>query len=256
MLALLEKIIWIAGIGMEVLLVGIISRRGVARRVPMFLAYFYWLVLSDIACLMVTLNYSYSRYLIFFDVQLMCDGLLLFLVLFDLARSVLRPLPMASSRGILILLLLVMVSGGSIIWRVSDSWSLFARFTPWHVGMRLELTFALLRVLFLLLLAALIQFLSSHFIPVVWGERELQIATGIGGYALVSLATSLLHTYQLPPATFRAISDVVSIGFFLCLIYWLVCFLRPERNPAEQSGQIERSPVESVASTLWRRAFR
>ncbi len=256
MLALLEKMLWIAGIGMEVLLVGIISRRGVTRRVPMFLVYFYWLVLSDIACLMVTLYCSYNQYLVFYDVQLMCDGLLLFLVLFDLARSVLCPLPTASSRGVLFLLLLIMVSAGSIIWRVSDAWSLFAGFNPWHVGMRLELTFALLRVLFLLLLAGLIQFLSSHFIPVGWGERELQIATGIGGYALASLAGSILHTYQLPPSTFRVIGDGVSVSFFLCLIYWLVCFLRPERALAEHGAEIDQPQFESVASTLWRRAFR
>lgn len=230
-MSLLYKILCAGGISTEILLILVVSLRRIARNVPTFLVYTYWTICSDLSSLLVYYHFP-RHYFLCYEIQITCDGLLLLVVLFDLARSVLRPLPPAGARGILFLLLLVMLSVGSIIWRISDMWSLYAWLKEWHIAMRLELTLALLRILFLLLIGGLIQFLTKHFIPVGWGERELQIATGIGFYALVSLAGSVVHTYQLSPAASARASDVVSLGYWSCLAYWVICFCRPERRPA------------------------
>lgn len=239
-MSLLNKILCVAGISTEILLILVVSWRRIARNLPCFLVYTYWTICSDLSSLVV--YYYFPRhYFLCYQIQITCDGLILLAVLFDLARSVLRPLPPIGSRGILFLLLLVMVGMGSILWRISDAWALYAWLQEWHIAMRLELTLAFLRILFLLLIGGLIQFLTRHFIPVGWGDRELQIATGIGLYALVSLAGSVLHTYRFSAEKNILIADFVSLGYWICLAYWVVSFLRPERIPASQPAPLAAS---------------
>ena len=249
-MSLFDTVLWVAGIGTEILLIGALSMRGIIRRVPTFLMYTYWIVINDLLGVVIYHQFPGSYYL-YYKIQITCDGLFLCLVLLDLTRSVLRPLPVVSARGILFLLLLLTVSVGSMLWRMSDTWTIQAWSGWWHTTLRLGMTFSLVRILFLLLMAGLIQFLTDHFIPVGWGDRELQIATGIGAYALVSVAASFAHTYFLSPTAYRVIEQGVSASYYLCLVYWLVCFLRPEYTSAEQTDQVDEVQRESRSATLW-----
>ena len=240
--------VWVLGVAAEILLLGILALRGITGKVPTFTAYVYWLALSDVG-MFVVFKYLPGRYLQVYQIEVLCDGVILFVVLFDLARSVLRPLPSIASRTILLVLLPIMADSGTVLWRIADFWSI----SEWHTAMRLELTLSLLRILFLVLLGGLIQFLNNRFIPIGWGERELQIATGIGAYALFSLAGSILHTYHWSERITFVIGEGVSISFLFVLIYWIVVFLRPERTPAAQLA--EPNPAEqdfSSPSTLWK----
>ena len=64
-----------------------------------------------------------------------------------------------------------------------------------HRLLHLQQSFSILRILFFLLLAGCSQLLSLD-----WRDRELQIATGLGIYSMVSVAVSVLHARpQLRP---------------------------------------------------------
>lgn len=232
----------------EVLLLGILLRRGSARQAPAFVGYVYWLIFSDIAMYAAMGLNVYAKA---FPIEAWCDGMVLFVVLFDLARSVLRPLPKMASRTILFLLLLIMAGAGSILWRLSDSWSKDGWSGAWHSVIRMQMTLALLRILFLILLGGLIQLLVNHFVRIGWGEHELQIATGIGIYALASLAGTMLLTYHWSATVTVTITEGISLIFFVVLIYWVVAFSRRAADVAGLSSHGEPSSG-SFPSTLWK----
>ncbi|MFP5235181.1 MAG: hypothetical protein ACLGSD_04710 [Acidobacteriota bacterium] len=238
----------ILGTTAEIFLLGILLRRGAARQVPAFIGYVYWLILSDIAMYAALGLNVYARV---FPVEVWCDGMVLFVVLFDLARSVLRPLPRIASRSILLLLVGIVVGMAPIFWRISDSWLKDEWPGVWHSVIRMQMTLALLRILFLVLLGGLIQFLVNHFVRVGMGERELQIATGVGIYALASLAGSLLLTHPWSASVTVGIEEGESSIFFGVLIYWIVAFstrafdaagISPRPNPLSDGDP----------STLWK----
>lgn len=238
----------ILGTAAEVLLLGILLKRGAARRVPTFIVYVYWLILSDIAMYAALRLNVYTHA---YRVEIVCDGAILFVVLFDLARSVLRPLPTIASRSILFLLFVIVAGAAPILWRVSDPGTAKGWAPAWHSLMQMQMTLALLRILFLVLLGGLIQFLVNHFVRVGWCERELQIATGIGIYALASLAAGVLQTYHWSTTVTIGIAEGVSTIFFVVLIYWVVVFSRQTGEGAELTA-VPEAPTEGPgARTLW-----
>lgn len=240
----------ILGTTAEVVLLGIISRRGVARGVPAFIAYLYWLILSDLSMYAALALNCYTKA---FRIEMLCDGLVLFGVLFGLAHSVLRPLPKFGSRCILGFIFVIVAGAAPIIWWLSESWSNDGWSETWHSLMRMQTNLALLRILFLVLLGVVIQFLANHSLPIGWGERELPIATGIGLYALASLAGSLLQTYHWTAKIILEISEGVSSTFFLVLIYWIIAFLRPAIEPSGLNLEPDLPPGgTSAPSGLWK----
>jgi len=198
---------------------------------------------------------GWKGYLNYYSVESVIDELLLIAILFDLGRSGVRQLTVVLSRGVLGLFGMVTAGAGVILWRLSDSWTLLSDYAGWHLLLRLQLTGALLRILLLLLIGGLVEFLSRHYVRIAWGERELQIATGMGIYALASVAESLATTYQrfMAPSAFVAIAAGVSIVYELCMIYWIVSFLRPDPGKAEQPA--EDTQPDSGPSTLWEKGI-
>jgi hypothetical protein len=232
----------------EVLLLGMLLSRGGARQVPAFVGYVYWLILSDIAMYVAL---GLNVYDSVFPVEVWCDGMVLFVVLFELARSVLRPLPKVASRSLLLLLVGIVVGMAPVFWRISDSWSQDGWSEAWHSIMRMQMTLSLLRILFLVLLGGLIQLLVNHFARVGWGERELQIASGVGIYALASLAATLLQTHHWSAAVTVGIQEGVSSTFLVVLIYWIVAFSRRSVEVAGMSPLADPSGGSDL-STLWK----
>lgn len=253
-MAELQKILWIIGIVFDVLLLGILSRRDIDRNVPTFLFYCYWTVFCDLGA-SVYYYCHWKGYLIFYGAQSTIEEIFLISVLIDLARSAVRPLPPPISRGVLGGICFLAIGVGGIFWRLSDSWALLAMNERYHLILRAELTGSLLRVFLLMLIGGLIEFLGRHHVSIGWGERELQIATGMGVYALASVAQSLATTYQRFLATdmYLAISFAVGVVYELCMIYWIVCFLRPQRGIPGEAPQREQETAGSHASTLWQK---
>lgn len=251
----LQKILWIGAMAFELVLLGIVTLRGAARNVPTFLVYLYWAFLGDIAVGLCYYHVAMNTYVTIVGIQSASETILLVAVLLDLARCLVRPLPVMVSRGVLWLFGLVTIGAGAIIWWASNSWALLSYDARFHWLLREQLTSSLLRVLLLLLIGILAQFLSKYSLPVGWGERELQIATGMGIYALASLAESLATTYQssLRPAAFVRIYVSINLIYIMCLIYWIVCFSRSAGEIANHPVEDARAGSRSGPSTLWQK---
>lgn len=245
----LDILIWYCGMSMEAALIGVVFWRGIARRMPIFCFYLISGLTIDLAMLVIARRspgHFFNSYLI----ESSLDVVLQFLVLLELARSVLRPLPTGISRGVLGLLVLFIAGAGELLWRFADLWARMDYSSEWHLLLRLQITAALLRILFLLILGAILQFLGNHFIPVGWGERELQVATGFGVYSLASLAAGMVYTYRVSPVWYYLMGRAVVVSFLGTLIYWLVCFVRPDRTTTADERMKAESGEESAHSAL------
>lgn len=252
----LDMVIWYTGIAVEVVLIGIVWKRGVGKRLPVFAAYLAWGIITDVAMLVVweRLRGYYPQV---FRIESSLDACLQFLVLFELARLAFRYLPTIVSRGILSLFLVLTVGAGWGVWRITNWWIPRGFSADGHTLWHEQIAASLLRIFFLLALGWLIQFLNRHFIPVGWAERELQVATGFGFYSLGSLATCLGHTNNLPPTVYHLLDNVATLSFLGVLAYWLVSFLRPERpvnEPAHVSGPAGSRP-QAADQTVDRRGL-
>lgn len=255
-MAELQKILWVVGIATEILLLGVTSRRGIGRRCPTFLIYTYWAVFNDLGA--AVYYYSHGKdYLSVYGIQVTFEGPIVIAVLFDLARLAVRPLAKLISRVVVGAIGLIAIGAGALVWRLSNSWILIPTSSRYHFFLREQLTFSLVRVLLLFLIGGLVELLSRHYIPVGWGERELQIATGMGIYALTSVAQSLGTTYKSLVAVniYLGIAIAVAIIYEICVVYWILCFLRPDPIGPDQAAEALEASPDSGPSTLWRKVL-
>jgi uncharacterized membrane protein len=109
--------------------------------------------------------------------------------------------------------------------------------------MRLQQTTSILRILFFLVLAGCSQLLSLG-----WRNRELQVATGLGFYSLVSLAVAMLNTHYAMGSQYTRLHQVVVASGLCSLLYWLFSFAQKEAERREFSPQMQ-SMLLAVAGT-------
>jgi hypothetical protein len=233
-----EIIILVCGMAAEIALILLMLRGRVFRTFPAFFIYLCWSLFSDALFYYVQSHYSAKTFLQISLVQLAVDSVMIFALLVELAWSVLRPirntLPKYSWIGIAGLIAL----GGLILWPVAG---LTAPAGLVSIGMslfRLQQTAAILRAVFFLALAAFSQALS-----IGWRDRELQIASGLGFFSIVSLAVAMIHTHQAAGTQYQQyhwLDRIVSYSYLVALVYWDFAFAakpveRREFTPQMQS---------------------
>jgi hypothetical protein len=204
------------------------------RTFPAFFLYICWCLFSDIFLYFIRVLYPAQTYFKIYLMQLMFDTVMIFAVLVEVAWSILSPirssLPKHSWIGIAALVAL----GGAILWPISGLAA------PDHLssaGMnlfKLQQTPAILRAVLFLALAAFSQVLS-----IGWRDRELQIATGLGFYSIVSLAVTILHTHQAVGAQYGWLDEVASFSYLAALGYWVYSFATRPAERREFSPQMQ-----------------
>ena len=107
--------------------------------------------------------------------------------------------------------------------------------TSQHI-IQLDITNSVLWIVFFLVIAGFSQLLS-----IGWRDRELQIATGLGFYSLVSLSVTLLHMNQGAGNSYQYhYLDVAASGsYVLSMVYWIVSFAQKEPERREFTPQME-----------------
>jgi hypothetical protein len=98
----------------------------------------------------------------------------------------------------------------------------------------LQQTVAIFRILFFLILAA-----SSQVLSIGWRDRELQVATGLGLYSLVSLGVTILQTYSPMGDRYRHLYEVAILGFLGSLLYWVFSFAQKQTQRREFTPQMQ-----------------
>jgi len=217
------------GMAAEIALILLLIRGLVFKTFPAFFIYLCWSLFSDTLFYYVRVHYSLVIFYKVSYIQLAVDSAMIFALLVEVAWSVLRPirnsLPKYSWIGIAVLIAL----GSLILWPISG---LVAPGDLSPAGMsffRMEQTPAVVRAVFFLVLAAFSQVLS-----IGWRDRELQIATGLGFYSIVSLTITVLHTHQAARTQYQQFHWLDVFGAFsylAALAYWVYCFAR---QPAER----------------------
>jgi hypothetical protein len=211
------------GVIAEALVLALLSWRREYRRLPMFFIYIVWAVVSD--CSMPVLHWRFpDAYVGIFLVETSLDSLLQYGVLVELAWSVLRPFHVLPPRRVLPATALGVLAAGVLAWPFSVMPGTARLAWDTVLIVRVQETFAILRVVFFLVLA-----IASHWLAIGWRNRELQIATGLGLYSLGSLAGTLAHQYQsVGTLNYHRVDFAIAASYFGSLLYWVVSFAQKE----------------------------
>jgi hypothetical protein len=229
----LDDILWLVGIVAEVAVVGLLLYRRTWRTLPVFCGYCAWVLISDGGNFAIE-RYFPSTYTTAYLVETIVDSVLEFSVLIELAWSVLRPIRASLPRSALAVVGVLIVGVGAVIWPLGSIHGLAGLSMQLRTLVHMQQTVSILRILFFLLLAGCSQLLS-----IGWRDRELQVATGLGIYSIVSVAMEILHTHQVRTQQYHVLQLVVGVSYLGSLLYWVFAFATKEAERREFSPQMQ-----------------
>ncbi|HVZ84943.1 MAG TPA: hypothetical protein VG893_14810 [Terracidiphilus sp.] len=217
----LDKALWLAPIAVEAAVIALLFYRRIWRILPVFSLYCCFDLTANLAVYIRTAlapsSYGINVYL----VQIGSDTLFQLAVLIELGWSVLRPLwPALSRRSIFIVVLSILLFAAAL-WPFTAS-SFGHQSHGLNFLFHLSKTVALVRLILLLVLVAF-----SHWLSLSWRDRELQVATGFGAYALASVLATLLADH-FASEKLAIVANRFVIGVYLgSLVYWCFSFAQP-----------------------------
>jgi hypothetical protein len=211
-------------------------KRRVYRTFPAFFVYLCWSLFSDSLFYYVRAHYSAAIFFRISKVQLGLDSAMIFAMLVEVAWNVLRPIRKSLPKYSWIWIAGLVALGGIVLWPIAG-FAAPENLTREGMGLfRLQQTPAILRAIFFLALAGFSQVLS-----IGWRDRELQIATGLGFYSIISLAVTVMHVHQVSgTAPYHWLDVLGEISYLAALVYWVYAFAtqtveRREFTPQMQS---------------------
>jgi hypothetical protein len=227
--------IWASCFVAEAVLILVLIRNRVFRTFPAFSLFVCWSFLSDV--LFFTLqSLPAATYLKLYEVQLVIDSAMLFAVMVELAWSVLLPIRASLPKHAWIVIGFFVALVGVLLWPIAGLTLPVNKLAPSGlIFFRLQQTFAVMRVVVFLAMAGLSQMLS-----IGWRNRELQVATGLGFYSIVSLAVSILHTYQFAGTPqYHWLDQAITASYLVALIYWVYSFATKEAERRAFTPQMQ-----------------
>jgi hypothetical protein len=242
--SLLDTAIWTGCITGEVVAFALLLRRRIFRNLPVFCLFLVWTIASDISMLVLSRNFATQdphRYMRIYMAEISLDFCMQFAVLVELAWSVLRPIRAVLPRRTILIISAILVLLGGAVWPIAGKLALPGESHQWHNLMQLQQTFSILRVLFVLVLAGF-----SQLLAIGWRDRELQIATGLGFYSLMSLGAAIVHTHHLSPAVYHNADQIVAVSYLSSLVYWLFSFAQQEA-PRQQFTPVMQNFLLAVS---------
>ncbi len=222
-----ELIILFSGMSAEIVLILLLFKERVFRTFPAFFIYLCWSLFSDAFFYYAKDHFSQAAFFRVSFVQLGVDSVMIFALLVEVAWSVLRPIRNSLPKYSWVWIAALIALGGLILWPIAGLAAPANLAPDWMNFFRLQQTPAILRAVFFLALAAFSQLLS-----IGWRDRELQIATGLGFYSIVSLTVTILHTHQQTGTPQYHWLDVLGgVSYLSALGYWVYSFAT---KPAER----------------------
>lgn len=228
----LDNALWLVGVFAELLVVAMVVYRRMYRLIPVFCLFCVWSLFSD------SVNYPLHRlsendYLRVYLVETSIDSCLQLAVLIELAWSVLRPIRSSLPKATIFVVSGLILAIGAAIWPFSSVHAADLSSMGQQL-MHLLQTISILRVIFFLALAGCSQLLS-----IGWRDRELQVATGLGIYSLVSLGVAMFHTHDANSVVNSQLNLIV-VGSYICsMLYWVISFARKEPERREFTPQMQ-----------------
>lgn len=230
----IDMLVWFACLLAQTAVIALLFYRRVWRTLPIFCAYCLWDMVSNIGTYLIR-QYDAPRYFQAYFAQLIFDSAFMFSVLVELVWSVLRPLRTSLPRSALILVGVLILVAGAAIWPFASLQGLaHATAREGLLLVQLQQTTSILRVLFFLLLAG-----GSQLLSIGWRDRELQVATGLGIYSIVSLTVAVLETHQTTVSQYQNLVRFETASYFCCLAYWVFSFAQKEAARREFTPQMQ-----------------
>ena len=229
---ILDSTLWFAGAAAEAVVVVLLARRRAWRTLPVFCLYSLWTLISDTGDYAVK-SYFPSSYFTTYFVGAIIDSLLQFSVLVELAWSVLRPIRSSLPRKSLLVVAVVILIAAVAVWPFSGIHGLATLSPQLRYLVRGQQTVAILRIIFFLVLAG-----SSQLFSIGWRDRELQVATGLGFYSIVSVSVEVLQSHQ-GIAQYAHLNQAVIAGYICSLLYWIFSFATQEAKRREFTPQMQ-----------------
>jgi hypothetical protein len=229
------NVIWLAFCLTEFLLIVLLFCRRIWRTLPIFCAYCIW-DLTDNLTLEAFARFAPNVEFHAVFAATVLDSVFVFCVLVELAWSVLRPLRASLSRSSLVLVAVLILVAGAAIWPFAALPGLSHATT--REGLfyfQMQQTSAILRILFFLILAG-----GSQLLSIGWRDRELQVATGLGLYSIVTLSVAVVQTHQTTMAHYYDLAIATTVGNLGCLLYWAFSFAQQEAARREFTPQMQR----------------
>jgi hypothetical protein len=230
----LDNTIWLGYILTEAAVVWLLIYRRLWRLLPFFCIYCAWDLLSNtggfVSSWFFPTTYNVNTYL----VQTAIDSVLQFVILVELAWSILRPIRESLPRFTLVGVGILIFAVGAVIWPFASLSGLAQYSVTQQLLGHLQQTVSILRVFFFLVLAGCSQWLS-----IGWRDRELQVATGLGFYSLVSLAVAMFATHQSTGLQFFHLNQLVVVSFLCSLVYWVFSFAQKQAERREFTPQMQ-----------------
>lgn len=231
----LDNALWLAGFVIEGVVLGLLLRRQSWRTLHVFSAYLAWDMLCNAANFIFLHFFSSGTYLTAYLVETILDSAFVLSILIELSWSVLRPIRASLPRGALVAIGVLVLAVSAAVWPISG--------VHWQTQMsmqanllaQLQQTVTIVRILFFLTMAGCSQLLS-----IGWRDRELQVATGLGFYSLVSLAAAMLRTHQTSLSQFSHLNQIVVASYVLSLLYWAFSFAQKEAERREFTPKMEQ----------------
>lgn len=233
------------GIGAEATLIVVLAWRRIYRSFPVFFFYIVWGVAGD-ATILILRTLAHSRALYPFEIQSYIDSAFQYMVLVELAWSVLRPIRRSLPGGFLLAIPLAIAAGAVLAWPLSGIHETLGIPRHYLLVLHAQRAFTLLRILFFVVLAC-----CSHIVQIGWRDRELQIASGLGFYSLVSLAGTLVHSHQTFGWHYFFVDVAVAFSYLLSLFYWIYSFAQQEAPRREMTPEMQHL-LEGMANVLRR----
>ncbi len=230
----LDNTIWLAGILTEAVVIGLLFYRRVWRLMPLFCVYCVWDFLSNsgffISKIYFPSSYNPTSYL----VQTAIDSTLMFCVMVELAWSVLRPIRSSLPRFTIALLAGLLLIIGAAIWPFASFPGLSQMPLAERLLVHLQQSVSVLRILFFLVLAC-----GSQVLSIGWRDRELQVATGLGLFSVVSLGATMLEAHPSFVPEYHVLNQFVIASFLCSLLYWAFSFAQKEAERREFTPQMQ-----------------
>lgn len=230
----IDTAIWVACLLASGMVIAMLFFRGIWRTLPIFSIYCVWDVASNVGL------YFAGQHLqdkVFFQVEFVrniVDSALIFCVLVELAWSVLRPVRASLPRSSMVLLGVLILVVGAAIWPFAALPGMEqATNREGLIFMQLQQTMWIVRILVFLVLAG-----ASQLLSIGWRDRELQVATGFGLYAIVGLTVAVLQTHQTTTVQYQQYERIAAASYFCCLLYWVVCFAQKQAERREFTPQM------------------
>jgi hypothetical protein len=230
-----DNAIWGSCFLAEAILIVLLVRNRVFRTFPAFFLFVCWSFLSDVLFFNLQ-SIPAATYFKLYEAQMVIDSAMLFAVMVELAWSILQPIRASLPRHAWIGIALFVALVGALLWPIAGLALPLAKLAPAGlIYFRLQQTFAIMRIVVFLAMAGFSQMLS-----IGWRNRELQVASGLGFYSIVSLAVSVLHTHQLPNSqAYHWTDQAITASYLIALAYWDYSFATKEAERRAFTPQMQ-----------------